>query len=122
MIAGANVAWYAARAGGLVAFVLLTLATLAGLLLAGRAQNMHWPRFAVEDVHRYLGLLAGTFIWLHVLVLLVDSYLPFSVAQLTVQEIERAVQDACRGRVHDPPLVMMRSGTVATETSRRITR
>jgi len=84
VIAGANVAWYAARAGGLVAFVLLTLATLAGLLLAGRAQSKQWPRFAVEDVHRYLGLLAGMFIWLHVLVLLVDSYLPFSVAQLTV--------------------------------------
>ena len=84
MIAGANVAWYAARAGGFVAFVLLTLATLAGLLLAGRAQSKRWPRFAVEDVHRYLGLLAGTFIWLHVLVLLVDSYLPFSVAQLAV--------------------------------------
>jgi predicted ferric reductase len=84
MIAGANVAWYAARAGGLVAFVLLTLATLAGLLLAGRAQNKRWPRFAVEDVHRFLGLLTGTFIGLHVAVLLVDSYLPFSVAQLVV--------------------------------------
>ena len=84
MIAGANVAWYAARAGGLVAFVLLTLATLAGLLLAGRAQNTRWPRFAVEDVHRFLGLLTGTFIGLHVAVLLVDSYLPFSVAQLVV--------------------------------------
>ena len=84
MIASANVAWYAARAGGLVAFVLLTLATLAGLLLAGRAQNTRWPRFAVEDVHRFLGLLTGTFIGLHVAVLLVDSYLPFSVAQLVV--------------------------------------
>jgi predicted ferric reductase len=84
VIAGANVAWYAARAGGLVAFVLLTLATLAGLLLAGRAQSARWPRFAVEDVHRYLGLLTGTFIWLHVAVLLFDSYLPFSLAQLAV--------------------------------------
>jgi predicted ferric reductase len=84
VIAGANVVWYAARAGGLVAFVLLTLATLAGLLLAGRAQTKRWPRFAVEDVHRYLGLLTGIFIWLHVLVLLVDSYLPFSLAQLAV--------------------------------------
>jgi sulfoxide reductase heme-binding subunit YedZ len=84
MIAGANVAWYTARAGGLVAFVLLTLATLAGLLLAGRAQNTRWPRFAVEDVHRFLGLLTGTFIGLHVAVLLVDSYLPFSIAQLAV--------------------------------------
>ncbi len=87
MIAGANVAWYAARAGGFVAFILLTLATLAGLLLAGRAQNKRWPRFAIEDVHRYLGLLTGIFIWLHVLVLLLDSYLPFSLAQLAIPGI-----------------------------------
>jgi predicted ferric reductase len=87
VIAGANVAWYAARAGGLVAFVLLTLATLAGLLLAGRAQSTRWPRFAVEDVHRFLGLLTGAFIWLHVGVLLLDSYLPFSVADLLVPGI-----------------------------------
>jgi methionine sulfoxide reductase heme-binding subunit len=84
VIAGANVAWYAARAGGLVAFVLLTLATLAGLVLAGRARLDGWPRFAVEDVHRYLGLLTGMFVGLHVLVLVVDSYVPFSVADLVV--------------------------------------
>ena len=84
MIAGANVAWYAARAGGLVALVLLTLATLAGILPAGRAQSTRWPRFAVEDVHRYLGLLTGSFISLHVGVLLLDSFLPFSIAQLVV--------------------------------------
>jgi predicted ferric reductase len=84
VIAGANVTWYAARAGGFVALILLTLATLAGLLLAGRAQSRRWPRFAVEDVHRYLGLLTGAFISLHLLVLLLDSYLPFSLAQLAV--------------------------------------
>jgi methionine sulfoxide reductase heme-binding subunit len=84
MIAGANVTWYAARAGGLVALALLTLATLAGLLLAGRPRLQRWPRFAVEDVHRFLGLLTGTFVGLHVLVLLVDPYQPFSVAQLVV--------------------------------------
>jgi sulfoxide reductase heme-binding subunit YedZ len=76
--------WYVARSSGIVAFVFLTLAVAAGLLLAGRARLPLWPRFAVEDVHRFLGLLTGTFVGLHVLTLFVDAYLPFSLAQLTI--------------------------------------
>jgi methionine sulfoxide reductase heme-binding subunit len=76
--------WYLARASGLVAFVLLTIAVLLGLTLSGRAKLRYWPRFAVEDVHRFAGLLTGTFVSLHVLVLFVDSYLPFSLTQLVV--------------------------------------
>ena len=83
MLAG-TFPWYAARAGGIVAFALLTLTVVAGLTLSGRARVEGWPRFAVEDVHRYLGLLTGTFIGIHLLALLVDSYLPFSPAQLLV--------------------------------------
>jgi sulfoxide reductase heme-binding subunit YedZ len=79
-----NIAWYVARAGGLVAFALLTLAVLAGVLLAGRARLAGWPRFAVEDVHRFLGLLAGTFLGVHVLGLLADSYLGLPLSALVV--------------------------------------
>jgi methionine sulfoxide reductase heme-binding subunit len=76
--------WYFARASGIVAFVLLTIAVLFGLTLSGRAKLPSWPRFAVEDVHRFAGLLTGTFVSLHVLTLFVDSYMPFSLAQLVV--------------------------------------
>jgi sulfoxide reductase heme-binding subunit YedZ len=76
--------WYLAHASGIVAFVLLTIAVVLGLTLSGRAKLRYWPRFAVEDVHRFAGLLTGTFISLHVLTLLVDSYLPFSPTQLVV--------------------------------------
>lgn len=78
------VEWYTARAGGLVAFGLLTLAVLAGVTLSGRARLRYWPRFAGEDVHRFLGLLTGAFVSLHVLALFVDSYMPFSLVQLVV--------------------------------------
>ena len=84
MIATVNVAWYVARAGGLVSFGLLTLAVLAGVLLAGRARFAGWPRFAVEDVHRFLGLLAGTFLGVHVLGLLADGYLGLPLSALLV--------------------------------------
>ncbi len=81
---GAALTWYVTRAGGLVAFALLTVAVLLGLALSGRARLDRWPRFALEDVHRFATLLAASFIWLHVLVLLVDTYLPFSLADIVV--------------------------------------
>lgn len=79
-----TVAWYVARAGGIVAFALLTVGAVVGMTLSGRARLKRWPRFAVEDVHRFIGLLTGTFIGIHVVSLLVDTYLPFSLAQVLV--------------------------------------
>jgi sulfoxide reductase heme-binding subunit YedZ len=76
--------WYVARAGGLVALVLLTAAVVLGIVLAGRVRLPRWPRFAVEDVHGFAGLLAGIFIALHGAALLVDGYLPFSLTSLLV--------------------------------------
>jgi sulfoxide reductase heme-binding subunit YedZ len=76
--------WYTARAGGLLGFTLLTGSVVLGLALAGRARLRRWPRFAVEDVHRFAGLLAGTFVGIHVLALLLETYVPFSLAQILV--------------------------------------
>ncbi len=76
--------WYAARAGGVVAYVLLTMVVLVGLSMAGRKKLKIWPRFAVEDVHRFGGLLVGAFIAIHVLAIAIDSYLPFSIPSLFV--------------------------------------
>ena len=65
--------WYLARASGIVAFVLLTIAVVLGLTLSGRAKLPNWPRFAVEDVHRFAGLLAGSFIVIHVSTIAIDA-------------------------------------------------
>jgi methionine sulfoxide reductase heme-binding subunit len=79
-----NYTWYVARAGGMLSFVLLTASVVLGLLLSNKASLKRWPRFALEDVHRFVGLLAGGFILIHVGALLADSYLPFSLANLLV--------------------------------------
>ena len=76
--------WYAARAAGIVAYVLLTTVVCVGIGLAGRERLPGWPRFAVEDVHRFGGLLVGVFITLHVATVAIDSFLPFSIVQLAV--------------------------------------
>lgn len=79
-----NATWYVARAGGMVAFALLTTTIALGLLLSGRARLKTWPRFAVEDVHRFANLLTWSFIGVHVVALLADSYLPFSVSDVLI--------------------------------------
>ena len=78
------IVWYVARAGGILAYLLLTGSVVLGLLLSGRARLPRWPRFALEDVHRFVGLLAGMFIVIHVGALFVDGYMPFSLRQLLV--------------------------------------
>lgn len=76
--------WYAARAAGVIAYVLLTLVVLVGLTLAGKLTVKTWPKFAVTDLHRFGSLLVGVFIGLHVLTIALDTYTPFSVTQLVV--------------------------------------
>lgn len=76
--------WYAARAAGIVAYVLLSIVVALGLVLSGRRRLERWPRFALEDVHRFAGILTGSFLALHVLTVAIDSYTRFSLAQLVV--------------------------------------
>ena len=79
---GNTASTYVARSGGMVAFGLLTASVLLGILLAGRKTLPRWPRFAVEDVHRFAGTLTWTFIGVHVAGLLVDTYIGFSLQVL----------------------------------------
>jgi sulfoxide reductase heme-binding subunit YedZ len=66
----------------MVAFALLTTTIALGLVMSAKARLRRWPRFAVEDVHRFASLVTWSFIGIHLLALLADSYLPFGVANL----------------------------------------
>ena len=79
LVVASTTVWYAARAGGVVAYLLVSASVLAGILLAGKARVPGLPRFAVEDVHRFLGLLAGLFIAIHVGSIALDTVVPFSL-------------------------------------------
>ncbi|HZC74547.1 MAG TPA: ferric reductase-like transmembrane domain-containing protein [Gaiellaceae bacterium] len=76
--------WYAARASGVAAYVVLSIVVSLGLTLGGKAQSRRWPRFSVEEVHRFGGLLVGSLIGVHVLAIAADSFLPFSLTQLLI--------------------------------------
>lgn len=77
-------AWYAARAAGVAAYLLLSVAVVLGLTMARKTSIRRWPKFALEDVHRFVGLLVGTFIAIHIVTIAIDSWLPFSVGAIIV--------------------------------------
>ncbi len=75
-----GVVWYAARSAGIVAYLLLSSSVVLGLLMSTRA-NLSWPRFAIEEVHRFISKLTGVFIVIHGGALLLDQVVPFSLRQ-----------------------------------------
>jgi methionine sulfoxide reductase heme-binding subunit len=81
--------WYAARAAGITAYLLLSGVVLLGLTMAAKKPFARWPRFTVEDVHRFGGLLVGSFVTIHVVTVAVDSWLPFSLQSIVVPFISR---------------------------------
>ena len=78
------VTWDTARAGGFVAYMLLSLAVSVGLVLRNRWQTPKWPRLITNELHGYLSLLALVFIAVHVLAVLVDPFTHFGLAEVVV--------------------------------------
>ena len=68
------VLWYATRATGLVALVLLTATTLLGILTANRAVSPRWPAFTLQDLHRRISVITMGFLACHILTSVADSY------------------------------------------------
>jgi methionine sulfoxide reductase heme-binding subunit len=72
--------WYLARASGTCAYLLLSGSVVAGTLMSAKT-SFAWPKFAVEELHRYLTILTGLFVVLHGGMLLLDRVVPISLAQ-----------------------------------------
>jgi len=66
--------WYASRATGVVALVLLTVVVLLGILVNRQGRLPGLPRFAVTGLHRSISLLAVAFLAVHVLTAVADPY------------------------------------------------
>lgn len=75
--------WLLARASGMTAYVLLTVAVLAGVVLKTRPFRSLKPS-AVTDVHRFVSLLGLGAIALHGVTLALDRAVPIPVAALFV--------------------------------------
>jgi predicted ferric reductase len=66
--------WYASRATGIVALLLLTAVLVLGILVNRQGRLPGLPRFAVTGIHRNLSLLSVVFIVVHIVTAVLDSY------------------------------------------------
>jgi len=79
-MSGTTAFWYASRATGIVALILLTAVLVLGILVNRQGRLPGLPRFAVTDIHRNLSLLAVVFIALHILTAVLDTYVHIPLA------------------------------------------
>ena len=68
------VLWYLNRSSGVVALVLLTVATVLGVLAVGGRPGSRVPRFVVQSVHRNVALIAVVTVVVHVVTAVVDEF------------------------------------------------
>jgi methionine sulfoxide reductase heme-binding subunit len=66
--------WYATRASGIVALLLLTGTMVLGLVTTSRPRAGNWPGFVQQELHRRLSMLATVFVGIHVLTSVLDTY------------------------------------------------
>jgi sulfoxide reductase heme-binding subunit YedZ len=71
--------WYATRASGYTALVLLSASVVLGVLTSSRESRREWPRFVVQSLHRNLSLLVGVFLVIHILTSVIDPFAKLNV-------------------------------------------
>jgi DMSO/TMAO reductase YedYZ heme-binding membrane subunit len=76
--------WDTARAGGIVAWALLAMSVVWGLLLSTRLRPGGVAPSWTLDLHRFLGGLAVIFTGVHVVGIMLDSYVHFGLADVLV--------------------------------------
>jgi methionine sulfoxide reductase heme-binding subunit len=66
--------WYATRASGYTALILLSASVVLGVLTSSRESRREWPRFVVQSLHRNVSLLVGLFLVIHILTSIIDPF------------------------------------------------
>jgi predicted ferric reductase len=76
--------WYVTRASGIIAYLLLWVSTVLGLAVTSKYLDGMLERLFTYDFHEFVSLLSVGFTLVHILVLLPDRYLPYSLIQILV--------------------------------------
>jgi predicted ferric reductase len=76
--------WYVTRSAGILAYLLLWLSTVWGLAVPSRIIQPLLDQGSTFDFHQFISLLSIGFVLLHVLVLTLDRYLPYSTLQILI--------------------------------------
>jgi len=80
--------WFITRAAGLTGYFLIWLSMAWGLAIPSKIAQPLLEGTFTYDFHEHLSLLGLGFILLHIVVLLFDKYLTFSVAQLLIPFVD----------------------------------
>jgi len=80
--------WYVTRAAGLTPYFLLWLSMVWGMGISTKIFHSAVDGTYTYDFHEFLSLLGLGFVVLHVVVLMLDKYLPFSLVQVLVPFID----------------------------------
>lgn len=76
--------WYLTRAAGLMGYFLIWLSTAWGLVVSSKILDPIMERSFTYDFHEYLSWLGLAFIGIHVIVLMADKYLPYTIWQVLI--------------------------------------
>lgn len=76
--------WYVTRSAGIISYLLLWFSTAWGLAVASKILDRPLQGKYTYDFHQFISLLAIGFLFVHIAVILLDRYLPFSIAQVLV--------------------------------------
>lgn len=77
-----NVVWYVVRSSGFIAYLLLWLSTVWGLAIPSKIADRFLHGSYTFEFHQFISLLSLGFLGLHMLILLADQYLPYSLGQI----------------------------------------
>jgi predicted ferric reductase len=76
--------WYVTRASGIIAYLLLWFSTILGLAVTSKYLDGMLDRLFTYDFHEFISLLSVGFTLVHVIVLMLDLYMPYSLLQILV--------------------------------------
>jgi sulfoxide reductase heme-binding subunit YedZ len=68
--------WYLTRGTGIVALLLLTASVVLGVVNQTRWRSDRWPRFALQDLHKNVSLIALAVVAVHVTTSVIDRFAP----------------------------------------------
>lgn len=80
--------WYVTRAAGLTSYILLWLSMVWGMAISTKILSPTIEATYSYDFHEFLSLLGLGFVLLHVIVLAVDRFLPFTGWQMLIPFID----------------------------------
>lgn len=81
--------WYLTRGAGVVSLVLLTGVVLLGVVTTVRWARPSWPRFASQQLHRDVSLLAVVFVLIHVVTAVSDPFAPLRITDAVLPFLSR---------------------------------